>query len=313
MLVKSIKLRGDTRQIWLNFCVYFIAFTFVVALAPSVFLKILSRARNGFIFMMTKKNSLLDTALELIRQGSCGSPYASRAELARAAHVSEVNLSRWLGGTSTPTLKKLEPVLTALGVTLQLPEGLCAQENMQQPGSIPTTKVAPVYSPPINIISYADTFKIPTLTTTDFILVPFLGEPGKTLSTFEAVSWVPLPHSFAQPNMFMLRVPQKDRAMEPTLFPGDILLLEPAPQRLLAGDIYLVQEPPTHGGAFAIRRVRIQRTSKGQSLVIIYADNAQGGHSPIVHPIEQYDEEAFHRIVHGRVTWVCGRPFARGS
>ena len=62
------------------------------------------------------KQSLLQEALELIRRSVNGMPYKSQTELARASGESEANISRWLSGAATPTLRKLEPVLICLGV-----------------------------------------------------------------------------------------------------------------------------------------------------------------------------------------------------
>ncbi|MBQ3059887.1 MAG: helix-turn-helix domain-containing protein [Desulfovibrio sp.] len=60
--------------------------------------------------------SLLAQALQILRSAVSGYPYASQSELARASGESEANISRWLSGAVTPTLRKLEPVLMALGV-----------------------------------------------------------------------------------------------------------------------------------------------------------------------------------------------------
>jgi len=65
---------------------------------------------------------LLESALEILRQAVNGRPFANQAQLARASGESEPNISRWMNGTSTPTLRKLEPVLMALGVRFALPE-----------------------------------------------------------------------------------------------------------------------------------------------------------------------------------------------
>ena len=74
---------------------------------------------------MTKQppKSLLKSALDILREAASGNPYANQAQLARATGESEANISRWLNGSATPTLRKLEPVLMALGVRLILGPG----------------------------------------------------------------------------------------------------------------------------------------------------------------------------------------------
>ena len=64
---------------------------------------------------------LLESAIEILRQAVSGRPFANQAQLARASGESEANISRWLSGASTPTLRRLEPVLMALGVRFTMP------------------------------------------------------------------------------------------------------------------------------------------------------------------------------------------------
>ena len=64
---------------------------------------------------------LLESAIEILRQAVTGRPFANQAQLARASGESEANISRWLSGASTPTLRRLEPVLMALGVRFTMP------------------------------------------------------------------------------------------------------------------------------------------------------------------------------------------------
>ena len=72
---------------------------------------------------MNKKTQigLLESALEILRQAVSGKPFTNQAQLARASGESEANISRWLSGASTPTLRRLEPVLMTLGVRFAMP------------------------------------------------------------------------------------------------------------------------------------------------------------------------------------------------
>ena len=67
------------------------------------------------------QQSLMQEALEIIRRSINGMPYRNQTELAKASGESEANISRWLSGTATPILRRLEPVLMCLGVRLSLP------------------------------------------------------------------------------------------------------------------------------------------------------------------------------------------------
>lgn len=65
---------------------------------------------------------LLESALDILRAAASGKPFANQTQLARATGESEANISRWLSGNATPTLRKLEPVLSSLGVRFVMPE-----------------------------------------------------------------------------------------------------------------------------------------------------------------------------------------------
>ncbi len=69
----------------------------------------------------SEKCGLLEEALTILRNAASGTPFRNQAELARATGESEANISRWLSGVSTPTLRRLEPVLMTLGVRFTLP------------------------------------------------------------------------------------------------------------------------------------------------------------------------------------------------
>jgi len=54
-----------------------------------------------------QNKGLLDAAMEILRDAVNGRPFANQAQLARASGESEANISRWLSGASTPTLRRL--------------------------------------------------------------------------------------------------------------------------------------------------------------------------------------------------------------
>lgn len=65
---------------------------------------------------------LLESALDILRAAASGKPFANQAQLARATGESEANISRWLNGPATPNLRKLESVLSSLGMPFVLPD-----------------------------------------------------------------------------------------------------------------------------------------------------------------------------------------------
>ncbi len=76
-----------------------------------------------------QNHGLLEDALNILRNAVSGHPFRTQAELARATGESEANISRWLSGAATPTLRRLEPVLMTLGVRFTIPEEKAKSNN----------------------------------------------------------------------------------------------------------------------------------------------------------------------------------------
>ncbi|MBQ3060241.1 MAG: helix-turn-helix domain-containing protein [Desulfovibrio sp.] len=181
--------------------------------------------------------SLLESAIEILRQAVSGRPFANQAQLARASGESEANISRWLSGASTPTLRRLEPVLMALGVRFAMPgEVAPALPGRRRPHDI---DIRPDH-------------------------------------------WRILDRADPLPDILALEVQADDRSMQPTLCPGDMVLVDTrrtAP--LHEGQIYLVREPDKVKGACMFRRLSLPRGHRF-SLMVLSPDNPAGGYTPIV-------------------------------
>lgn len=246
--------------------------------------------------MSQYSQGLLDAALDLIKRGTQGAPFASRADLARAAAVSEANLSRWLSGASTPTLKKLEPVLEALGARLVLPDG------------------NGVYAPPPDIrLSFSAGSGLPAAeeripAANDYVLIPLLGEVGCGMALparrKEPDRWIPLPRTLVGPEVWAVRVRKEDLSMLPRIHPGDIVVVDT--RRI--GDIkpeniYLVRHPACEGAGVELRRAR-EAVVHGKPMIMFYADNAAGGYAPQLFDLGLYSGGALREAVKGRVIMI---------
>ena len=253
---------------------------------------------NSFLqrhIMSQYSQGLLDAALDLIKRGTQGLPFTSRADLARAAEVSEANLSRWLSGASTPTLKKLEPVLAALGAKLVLPD-----EN----GTYTTVPDIRLSLPEKGQL-FADG-RIPV--ENDFILVPLVGDVGcgSTLPSLhkDPELWIPLPRTLVGPEMWVVRVCKGDRSMLPRVHPGDFAVVD----RRRIGDtkpenIYLVQQPTSEGAGISLRRAR-ETTVHGKSMIMFYADNTAEGYQPQIFDLGLYPGSSLREAIKGRVVML---------
>ena len=90
--------------------------------------------------------------------------------------------------------------------------------------------------------------------------------------------------------------------MEPTLHPGDIVLIDKGDYRPSPppGNIYLVRFPGDDGG-LAIKRVQTYSKDK-KYLISFYSDNPQ--YPPEIYDLKvEYDNE-ISRAVIGRVVWA---------
>ncbi len=245
--------------------------------------------------MSQVSQGLLDAALDLIKRGTQGVPFSSRAELARAANVSEANLSRWLSGASTPTLKKLEPVLAALGAKLILPD-----EN----GTYATM-------PDVRLVlqdQYAPQGGAKSPVENDYVLVPLVGEVGGGSGLLpqrkEPEFWLPLPRNLVGPEMWIVRMGKGDRSMLPRVYPGDLVVID----RRRIGDvkpenIYLVQSPLSEGGGFALRRAK-EVLVHNKSMLLFYADNAPEGYQPQIFDLNLYPGGNVREAIKGRVVQI---------
>lgn len=225
-----------------------------------------------------EEGGLLNAALDVIRQAASGKPYANQAELARAVNVSEANISRWLSGAATPTLKILDPVLQVLGVRLVLPSELDHQSSTD-----------------LIVSGSVDSRKYP--------LVPLKGSAGMSPIPDDdnsSTEWIPVPGGRQEmmQNISAWRV--SERGMLPLLTPGDIVLVEEGPVgRLRSNEIYLVQEPPSYGGRILFRRA--SKTPLGEPpAVFFYADNVQEGFTAIIYSLRLYPNSDIRQAVLGR-------------
>ncbi len=245
--------------------------------------------------MSQYSQGLLDAALDLIKRGTQGLPFTSRADLARAADVSEANLSRWLSGASTPTLKKLEPVLAALGAKLVLPD-----ENGTY-STVPDIRLSLTGNG-----QPATDERIPL--ENDYILVPLVGEVGcgSILPSphKDPELWIPLPRTLVGPDMWVMRVCKGDQSMLPRIRPGDLAVVD----RRRIGDIkpeniYLVQQPPSEGNGINLRRAH-EMSVHGKPMIMFYADNAVEGYPPRMFDLVQYPNASLREAIKGRVVML---------
>lgn len=236
--------------------------------------------------MLPTTQGLLAEALDCIRKGTQGQPFASRAELARASKVSDANLSRWISGTATPTLKKLESVLAALGVSLVLPEGL---------KSVPRSPAALAAVSGTGCKGY---FPVPVLTSAK--------ETSAAQNEEKTRNSLLVPVEYATSSMEAMYIDKSERSMCPQIQPGDTVLIERnIPQGDYDNSIYLVQKPPSVGGGYLLQRVKTTIV-RNKPTVIFFSDNTTEGYAPMCFDISLYPEASLRYAVLGKVVYRMG-------
>lgn len=232
------------------------------------------------------KKSLLESALDILRRAISGSPYVNQAQLARATGESEANISRWLSGASTPTLRKLEPILMALGARLVLPE----DEEVAQ-------------RPVVMQFCYGKNERF--VTRAEYTAVPVLGEVGAGNGMLpleqEPENWIVIESGQASKSTIALKVGWNERSMLPHICPGDVVVVDMAKDIAMSEQhVYLVQEPPCEGSGYLLKRVQIKKDDS-RTLVVFYSDNAAEGYAPLIYDLSLYTDGNIANAVRGRV------------
>ena len=186
-----------------------------------------------------EKRGLLEDAIEILRKSVSGFPFKTQAELSRASGESEANISRWLSGASTPTLRRLEPVLMALGVRFALPD--------EDTRPLRQTEVHAAKS----MLNRVDSWKI-------------LKDKANLRQTI------------------MLRMPIQDLSMQPTINPGDIVMIDTTLKSPKEKTVCLVEHTDEDNKtAYSFRRVLMARYHTPWT-VIFCADNISAGYEPLL-------------------------------
>lgn len=103
-------------------------------------------------------------------------------------------------------------------------------------------------------------------------------------------------------NLVAVEVGMGQRSMEPTLHPGDIVLVDRndrIPQGR-QGNIYLVRAPSSDEAGLAIKRVALQKKNS-HDLVVFYSDNNE--FAPEVYSLDSDYNDDIRQAVLGRVIW----------
>lgn len=142
----------------------------------------------------------------------------------------------------------------------------------------------------------------------DYIAAPMVGEVGAGLGYIpqdEVKSWfLAYRHHPAvrfRRNLIAVEIGAHSTSMQPTLNPGDIVLVDRDDRDVLRpGHMMLVTDPD---GAGMVKRVSIEDKQDGDYRITFYSDNG-AKHPPMVYSLLKDYAGDWDKVIAGRVIWA---------
>ncbi len=217
--------------------------------------------------------------------------YGTAAALAASSGVSPANISYWLSGKRSPRLVEISPILDLLGINAAAPDSEASREVC-----FVNSKVVP-----------AGEYAAPPVAE-DYIAAPLVGEVGAGpgyLPEDEIKSWFlaykHLPAIRYRRNLIAVEIGRNSTSMQPTLNPGDIVLVDRDDRDVqYPGHMMLVMEPD---GAGMIKRVSVEQKDDGDFRLTFYSDNGAKW-PPMIYSLKNDFYDDWDKAIVGRVIWA---------
>ena len=214
-----------------------------------------------------------------------------KSRAAKALDLSPMTLNQWLDGRRVPNLENLSPVFEKLKITFAVP-----QTEASRDVCFVNAKVVPVgqhVTPPV---------------AEDYIAAPMVGEVGAGpgyLPEDEVKSWFlaykNLPAIRHRRNLIAVEIGPTSTSMQPTLNPGDIVLVDRDDRDVTKpGHMMLVLDPDDGSGM--IKRVSVTER-KDDFQVTYYSDNGSKW-PPMIYSLKHDFCDDWDKAIVGRVIWA---------
>lgn len=233
--------------------------------------------------------NLLESALDILRQ------YVEKnggiANASKLLDMPEITLRQWIDGKRKPRFSNISPVLERLGVSLALPKHEAAKD---------------VCFVNARLVDAVDGFPPPS--SEDYTAAPLVGEVGAGpgyLPQDEIKSWFlvysNLPAVRYRRNLIAVEIAQHSTSMQPTLYPGDIVLVDRDDRDVTQpGHMMLVMDPLDSSGM--IKRVSVHE--KGDDFQITYYSDNTSKYPPSMYSLKQDFYGDWDKSIVGRVIWA---------
>lgn len=220
------------------------------------------------------------------------SRFRTKAELAEFAGIAPSQVKKYQTASDMKNIEKFFAFLDKLGVNLDF------EPNPEPDRDVcfVNAKIAPIgagITPPQS---------------EDYIAAPMVGEVGAGLGYIpqdEVKSWfLAYRHHPAvrfRRNLIAVEIGAHSTSMQPTLNPGDIVLVDRDDRDVLRpGHMMLVTDPD---GAGMIKRVSIEDKQDGDYRITFYSDNG-AKHPPMVYSLLKDYAGDWDKVIAGRVIWA---------
>lgn len=220
------------------------------------------------------------------------SRFRTKAELAEFAEIAPSQVKKYQTASDMKNIEKFFAFLDKLGVNLDF------EPNPEPDRDVcfVNAKIAPIgegIEPPQS---------------EDYIAAPMVGEVGAGLGYIpqdEVKSWfLAYRHHPAvrfRRNLIAVEIGAHSTSMQPTLNPGDIVLVDRDDRDVLRpGHMMLVTDPD---GSGMVKRVSIEDKQDGDYRITFYSDNG-AKHPPMVYSLLKDYAGDWDKVIAGRVIWA---------
>ena len=236
-----------------------------------------------------KEDTFSEKILRVLKEGV--TQYGSATALAKAAGVSNANLSRWINKIQSPRMSEISPLLDVLKINITKPDAEASRDVC-----FVNAKVVP-----------AGQYATPPVAE-DYIAAPMVGEVGAGpgyLPEDEVKSWFlaykNLPAIRHRRNLIAVEIGPTSTSMQPTLNPGDIVLVDRDDRDVTKpGHMMLVLDPDDGSGMG--KRVSVTER-KDDFQVTYYSDNGSKW-PPMIYSLKQDFCDDWDKAIVGRVIWA---------
>lgn len=237
--------------------------------------------------------SFLDSAISVLKDYVDKNFNGNASEAARFLGISVPTLHTWLKGNRKPSLSKMTSLFDTIGAKISLPNKDAGKD---------------VCFVNAKLVSAAECTTQPPVAE-DYMAAPLLGEAGAGpgyIPQDEIKSWFLVYRNLSavryRRNLIAVEIGKLSTSMQPTLNPGDIVLVDRDDREVShPGHMMLVLDPMDGSGM--IKRVAVEDLNTGDFRITYYSDNVLQN-PPMIYSLQKDFGGDWEKVIVGRVIWA---------